>query len=155
MDTSRTLNKVDFRCLMKIKLWQWEYDFDKQDAKIVVPLILLLLGLAFTQLNKAALWIGASTYYLLYFFLEPCFLGLKGMFARFRAWLSFRCPYCKSREVILQGYQGYHSDELYAFHLCNECRKTSVLVNGKLIKATRVSATAELESVIKTKGQRD
>jgi hypothetical protein len=27
---------------MKIKLWQWEYDFDKEDAKIVVPLILLL-----------------------------------------------------------------------------------------------------------------
>jgi len=30
---------------MKIKLWQLEYDFDKEDAKIVVPLILLLLGI--------------------------------------------------------------------------------------------------------------
>ena len=29
---------------MKIKLWQWEYVFDKEDAKIVVPLILLLLS---------------------------------------------------------------------------------------------------------------
>ena len=29
---------------MKIKLWQWEYDFDKEDAQIVVPLALLLLG---------------------------------------------------------------------------------------------------------------
>ena len=37
---------------MKIKLWQLEYDFDKEDAKIVVPLILLLLGLIFTQLRK-------------------------------------------------------------------------------------------------------
>jgi hypothetical protein len=40
---------------MKIKLWQLEYDFDTEDAKIVVPLILLLLGLIFTQLRKDAL----------------------------------------------------------------------------------------------------
>ena len=93
---------------MKIKLWQLEYDFDKEDAKIVVPLILLLLGLVFTPVNKAALWIGATAYYLLYFFLEPCFLGFKRLFTRFHVWLSFRCPYCKSRDVILQGYQGYH-----------------------------------------------
>jgi hypothetical protein len=39
--------------------------------------------------------------------------------------------------MILQGYQGYHSDEQYAFHLCNRCKETSVLVNERLIKATR------------------
>lgn len=120
---------------MKIKLWQWEYDFDKQDAKIVVPLILLLLGLIFTRLNREVLWVGAVAYYLLYFFLGRCLAALKGLFARLHAWLLFRCPYCKSREVILQGYQGYHSDEQYAYHLCNTCRKTSVLVNERLIKA--------------------
>src|SRR5689334_8161536 len=114
---------------MKIKLWQWEYDFDKEDAKIVVPLALLVLGLVFTQVNKEALWGGAATYYLLYFFLKPCLLVLKELFAWLRLRLLFRCPYCKSRELILQGYQGYHSDEQYAFHLCNRCRKTSVLVN--------------------------
>ena len=122
---------------MKIKLWQFEYDFDKEDAKIVVPLVLLPLGLAFTQLKKEALWIGAVAYYLLYFFIKPCFLGLKGLVAGIRTWLFFRCPYCKSREVVLQGYQGYHSDECYAFYLCNQCRETSVLVNERLIKATR------------------
>lgn len=123
---------------MKIKLWQWEYDFDKEDAKIVVPLILLLLGLAFTQLNKTALWIGVTSYYALYFFLEPSFMGLKRMLAWFRVWLFFRCPYCKSREVILQGYQEYRgSDEQYPYHICNECKATSVLVNQKLVKAGR------------------
>lgn len=122
---------------MKIKLWQFEWDFDKDDAKIVVPLILLLLGLVFTPLNRKVLWGGAVAYYLLYFFVKQFLLTLKEAFTRLRDWLLFRCPYCKSREVILQGYQGYHSDELYGFHLCNSCRQTSVLVNNRLIKATK------------------
>jgi hypothetical protein len=125
---------------MKIKLWQWEYDFDKDDAKIVIPLVLLVLGLAFTQVRKEALWGGAVAYYLLYFFLKPCLVALKNFFVSVRQWLFFRCPYCKSREVFLQGYQGYHSDEQYAFHLCNRCRETSVLVNNRLLKATRGKA---------------
>lgn len=122
---------------MKIKLWQLEYDFDKEDAKVAVPLILLMLGLAFTQLNKLALLCAAAAYYLLYFFLEKCLRALGELLSRLRAWLFFKCPWCKSREVFLQGYQGYHSDEQYAIHLCNDCRKTSVLVNNRLIKATR------------------
>jgi hypothetical protein len=122
---------------MKIKLWQFEYDFDKDDAKIVVPLILLVLGLTLTTLNKTALWIGGGAYYLLYFFLVPCLAALGRTLSRLRSWWLFRCPWCKSREVIMQGYQGYHSDEQYAFHLCNKCRNTSVLVGAKLIRATR------------------
>ncbi len=122
---------------MKIKLWQWEYDFDKGDAEIVVPLVLLLLGLAFTPLNKAWLWSGGVGYYLLYFFLKPCMLEVKRLLGSLYHWWIFRCPYCKSREVILQGYEGYHSDEQYAFHMCNQCRETSVLVNEKLVKASR------------------
>jgi len=122
---------------MKIKLWQWEYDFDRNDAEIVVPLLLLLLGLAFTPLNKAWLWGGGVGYYLLYFFLKPCLVGVKRLLANLYHWWTFRCPYCKSREVVLQGYQGYHSDEQYAFHRCNQCKETSVLVDEKLIKASR------------------
>jgi hypothetical protein len=122
---------------VKIKLWQFEYDFDKNDAKIVVPLILLVLGLAFTTLNKTALWVGGVAYYLLYFFIREGLAGLWGMLSRLRSWWLFRCPSCKSREIIMQGYQGYHSDELYAFYLCNRCRDTSVMVNDKLIKATK------------------
>ena len=39
---------------MKIKIGSWaDYDFDKEDAKIAVPLILLLLGLAFTPRGKS------------------------------------------------------------------------------------------------------
>jgi hypothetical protein len=114
---------------MRIKLWQWEYDFDKEDAKIVVPLILLLLGLAFTQLRKDWLLGGAAAYYLLYFFLPPCFQALNKLSARLRHWFAFRCPYCKSREIILQGLQEFHGDIPYDHYFCNRCRETSVFVN--------------------------
>jgi hypothetical protein len=127
---------------MKIKLWKWEYDFDKEDAKIVVPLILLLLGLTLTQLRKDALLGGVAAYYLLYFFLPPSARALKQLSARLWHWLVFKCPYCKSREIILQGYQGYNSDEQYAYHICNRCRETSVLVNNRLITTNTPKAKA-------------
>lgn len=114
---------------MKIKLWQWEYDFDKDDAKIVVPLILLVLSLIFTQLAKDWLIGGVAAYYLLYFFLPPIFLAVKTLFARIRHWLRFRCPYCKSRELILRGMQEFHGDIPYDHYFCNRCRETSVFVN--------------------------
>jgi hypothetical protein len=122
---------------MKIKLWQWEFEFDKEDAMLVFPLILLLLGLFCTQFKKEAIWGGAVAYYLLYFFLKPAILALKELVTRVYHRVLFRCPYCKSREVILQGHQGYHSDEQYAYHLCNRCRETSILVNERLIKSGR------------------
>jgi hypothetical protein len=83
------------------------------------------------------LWGGAVIYYFLYFFLKRCLMTFKGAFDNLHHWLAFKCPYCKSREVFLQGYQGYHSDEQYAYHLCNRCRETSVLVNDRLIKTGR------------------
>jgi hypothetical protein len=84
---------------MKIKLLQFEYDFDKEDAKIVVPVLLLTLGLAFTPLKKAMLWSGAVTYYALYFFLKPFVSALNDLWLKFH----FRCPHCKSRDVFEQG----------------------------------------------------
>jgi hypothetical protein len=122
---------------VKIKFGQWgEYDFDKEDAKIVVPLIMLLLSLTLTPIRKDALIGGVAAYYLLYFFLPPCFQTLKKLFAWMRHWWFFRCPYCKSHEVVLQGYQEFNSDELYAYHFCNRCRKTSILVADRLIAPT-------------------
>jgi hypothetical protein len=48
---------------MTIKLGNWaDYDFDKEDAKIAVPLILLLLGLALTPLRKEWLLAGVASY---------------------------------------------------------------------------------------------
>lgn len=116
---------------MKIKLWQFEYDFDKDDAKIVIPVLLLSLGLAFTPLNKSVLWSGAVAYYALYFFLKPSVVALKEARGRF----LFRCPHCKSHDVFEQGYQEYHGDIPYMWHLCNCCGETSILLNdGRLIK---------------------
>jgi len=123
---------------MKIKLWQWGYEFDRQDAEIVVPLALLVLGLAFTHLNKEILWSGAAGYYLLYFFLKSFLVELrKHIWMPLHQWLFYRCAYCKSRDVFLQGYQGYHSDEHYAYHLCNRCWGASIEVrNNKLMKSS-------------------
>jgi hypothetical protein len=128
---------------MKIELWQFKYDFDKDDAKIVIPVLLLALGLAFTPINKAWLWSGAVVYYALYFFLKPSVGALTEAITRFR----FRCPYCKSREVFLQGYEGYHSDEQYAWHLCNHCGETLILLhNGRLIKPGPGKGATELKT---------
>jgi hypothetical protein len=120
---------------MKLKLWQFEWDFDKDDAKIAVPLLLLGLGLAFTPLNKTSLLAGAVVYYLLYFFFGRVLVTVEHITVKAKAWLFHKCPWCKSRDVILQGYQGYKSDEQYAYHTCNECGETSILVNERLIKA--------------------
>ena len=55
---------------MKIKLWQFEYDFDRDDAKVVVPIALLLIAIAATTLDPVWLLASVATYYLLYFFLK-------------------------------------------------------------------------------------
>jgi|HubBroStandDraft_1064217.scaffolds.fasta_scaffold1785260_1 hypothetical protein len=98
---------------MKLKFWQSEFEFDKEDAEIAVPIILLILGLAFTQLPKGWLLGGVAAYYLLYFFLlrvvEFVTKPLKDVYERIHAAWVYRCLYCKSREIILQGYQGYRA----------------------------------------------
>jgi hypothetical protein len=132
---------------MKFKLWQWEYEFDREDAEIVVPLVLVVFGLAFTQLKKEWLLGGAAVYYLLYFFVPRLVRGVVNVFSKFRQWRNFRCPYCKSHNVFEQGYQEYHGDIPYMWHLCNHCGETSVLLNtGKLIKPGPGSAVKALKS---------
>jgi hypothetical protein len=119
---------------MKIKLWKGEYEFDKADAEIAVPLVLIGLALAFTPLNKVWLLGGIGAYYLLYFFLKPLVNGVGGLFKRFHHWRVSRCPFCKSHDVFLQGYEGYHSDEFYGWYLCNHCGETLILINDRFIK---------------------
>ncbi|HEY6350286.1 MAG TPA: hypothetical protein VI636_12835 [Candidatus Angelobacter sp.] len=125
---------------MKIKLWQFEYDFDKEDAQIVIPVLLFALGLAFTPLNKSWLWGGAVVYYALYFFLMPSLRALKDeVIQPVRHWIFFRCPNCKSRDLFEQGWELYRGDVPYMWHLCNHCGETSILLNnGRLIKPGRV-----------------
>ena len=105
---------------MKLKMWQLEYDFDKDDAKIVVPLILIAIGLSFTPVRKDWLLIGGLAYYSLYFFLPPCLRFFWKACTHVWHWIRFRCPYCRSSAVFLQGYQGYQSDKKYPFYLCNK-----------------------------------
>jgi ribosomal protein S27E len=115
---------------MKIKLWQFEYDFDRDDAKIIVPIILLVIAVWTTNLNPILLIGLVVAYYLLYFFMSDAIAGIKGHMAR----LKMRCPKCKNRKIILQGYQGYKSDEEYPYYYCDDCGTTSILTNGGLLK---------------------
>jgi hypothetical protein len=116
---------------MKLKFWQTEFEFNKEDAEIVIPLILLVLAVSLTPFPKHWLLGAGAVYYLLFFFVPKCASLLK----RFIEHLRFKCPYCKSREIFLQGYQGYHSDEFYAYYACNQCKETSIYLNDRLVKS--------------------
>jgi len=115
---------------MKIKLWNFEYDFDKDDAKIVVPIILLFAAILSTNIDPAILISFAAIYYLLYFFLFESVKKLKSVLPK----PKLKCPNCTNKKIILQGYQGYNSDEHYAYYWCSECKATSILTNGGMLR---------------------
>ena len=118
---------------MKIELWQFKYDFDKEDAKIVIPVLLLALGLAFVPINKAWLWSGAVVYYAFLFFLKPFLASVDDLRLKFH----WRCPYCKSRDIVFRGLDDYHGFGMvpYNWYLCNHCGKTLIMLNhGRLVK---------------------
>lgn len=116
---------------MKLKFWQFEYDFDKEDAKIVVPLILLLIAISTINSISPVFLIGlTSIYYLLYFFSASAIKGvIKCIPPR-----TLKCPSCKNKKIILQGYQGYMSDEQYPYYFCTACKTTSILTDGGLLE---------------------
>jgi|ERR1051326_8623519 len=115
---------------MKLKLWHFEYEFDRDDAKIVVPTILLLLGVLVTKISPEILLALAAIYYVLYFFLTDALAAARGYIAK----LKMRCPNCKNRKIILQGYDGYKSDECYPYYFCDACKTTSILTEAGLLQ---------------------
>ncbi len=115
---------------MKIKFWQFEYDFDRDDAKIVIPVILLLAAISATNLDPVWLIGSTAIYYLLYFFMMDAVAAVKSQLVK----LKMRCPKCKNRKIILQGYQAYKSDEHYAYYFCDNCKTTSILTDAGLLK---------------------
>jgi hypothetical protein len=115
---------------MKLKLWQFEYDFDRDDAKIVVPIILLALAICFTQLDSALLICAGVIYYAIYFFGAQACAATKERIQQYK----MRCPNCRDRKIILQGYEGYKSDEHYPYYLCDNCGTTSILTDGGLLQ---------------------
>jgi hypothetical protein len=76
---------------MKLKFLQCEYEFDKEDAKIVVPIIILLLSVSFAKFNNGILII--VIYYLLYLFSSIQIEIIKNILLK----IEFRCQKCKSR----------------------------------------------------------
>jgi hypothetical protein len=116
---------------MKFKFLQAEFEFDRDDAKIAVPLVLLALAMAFTPIPKLWLLAGAGVYYLLLLFLlEP----LKKLTQHLYNKRFSRCPYCKSPHMVMLGLMEYLGDAPYYWYRCNDCAGEAVCVDGKLLE---------------------
>lgn len=118
---------------MKFKFVQSEFEFDEDDAKIAVPLVLLALGLAFTPIPKTWLLAGAGVYYLLLFFLPSLAEPLKKWIVRQHTRRKYRCPHCRSLHTVLLGLQEYLGDVPHYWYRCNDCGEESVCVDDNLI----------------------
>lgn len=118
---------------MKFKFVQSEFEFDRNDAEIAVPLVLLSLGLVFTPVPKTWLLAGAGVYYLLLFFLPIVIEPLKKWIERLHRIRKYRCPYCRSLHTVELGLQEYLGDVPYYWFRCNDCGDESVFVDDRLI----------------------
>jgi hypothetical protein len=119
---------------MKFKFLQSEFEFDADDAKIAVPLVLLILGMAFTPAPKAWLLAGAGIYYMLLFFLPVVLVDpLKKWLGRLHRRRAYGCPHCKSIYTVELGLQEYLGDVPYLWYRCNDCGEESVFVDERLI----------------------
>ena len=114
---------------MKLKFWQFEYDFDKEDAKIVIPIILLALCLGVTHFNKELLLSLTAAYYILYFYLATCIEKTSSVLAR----AFFRCPYCKGHEMLFYTVVWISDIGGYDSYICNLCGKKSIHINTPLM----------------------
>jgi hypothetical protein len=136
---------------MKLKFWQFEYDFDKDDAKIVIPIVLLVLGLGVTHFNKEVLLVIAAAYYILYFYLAICIEKT----SLFLAKASFRCPYCKGRELLFDTVLWLHNGIAgYDAYNCNLCGKTSIHINTPLMSKF-VKTTSDENKILEHKSPED
>ena len=113
---------------MKIKVFQFEISFNKNDAGIGLPLLFLFL--AWWEIsNKLALIAVAVLYYLIFAAINYM-SKIKAHFLRKK---FERCPGCKSRHIVLQGYQNLSvTDEQIPFYYCTVCKKSSLMTLGGL-----------------------
>lgn len=118
---------------MKFKFLQAEFEFDRDDAKIAIPLALLGLGLAFAPVPKGWQLSAAVVYYLLLFFLPPVTTPLKKWVSEWYGLRKYRCPHCNSIHTVLLGLSEYLGDVPFYWYRCNDCGEQSVCVDEKLI----------------------
>lgn len=117
---------------MKLKFWQGEFEFDRDDAVIVVPIILLLLSFA-TPLPKVWLLAGFGAYYAMLFFAGKLVPPIKKWFEM----RGYRCPYCRSRHMVVLGLNEYLGDAPYWFYKCNDCGRESIEMHGSLVEPVK------------------
>jgi hypothetical protein len=117
---------------MKLTFWQGEFEFDRDDAVIVIPLILLLLSFA-TPLPKVWVLVGFAVYYVVLFFLRD---PLKKLYSWLYNKWAFRCPDCCSSHTVELGLAEYLGDVSHYWFRCNDCGDESVclLSPRKLVK---------------------
>lgn len=117
---------------MKLKFLQGEFEFDRDDAVIVIPIILLLLSFA-TPLPKVWLLAGFAAFYAIFFFSGKLVESIKKWFVQ----RSYRCPFCKGRHTIVLGMAEYIGDCPYYFYKCNDCGRESIDLNGTLVQPVK------------------
>jgi len=117
---------------MKLKFWQGEFEFDRDDAVIVIPVILLLLSFA-TPLPKVWLLVGFAVYYGILFFAGKLVQPIKKWFEM----RGYRCPQCRSPHMIVLGLNDYLGDAPYYFYKCNDCGEEAIEVQGKLVEPVK------------------
>ena len=67
---------------MKIKFWNFEYDFDRDDAKVVVPILLMVIAISVSSVNPLWWLTAAAAYYVLYFFSGSAVEAIRGYIAK-------------------------------------------------------------------------
>jgi DNA-directed RNA polymerase subunit RPC12/RpoP len=113
---------------MKIKFPKFEFEFGKEDAEIVVPLV--LLGVSFFAIPnyRGILFVITTIYFLILLLCKIVTPQIKLLILKRR----LKCPVCKSRLIILEGLRPYNSGVEHEVYKCTECQKYSIMTEGGL-----------------------
>jgi len=90
---------------MKLKFWQGEFEFDRDDAVIVIPLSFCCSALRH-HMPKVWLLVGFAAYYVVLTLAWKLTEPLKKSFKWLHTLWVLSLSILKSREIFLQGYQG-------------------------------------------------
>jgi hypothetical protein len=121
---------------MKFKFGQiGETEFDREDAKIAIPLILLLLDMAVATFSKGRIFVTPIVYYLWLFFGRE---WIHRIMKKFTVWRHYRCPRCKSHETLFLGLKDYCGNR-YTWYECNSCHRRLIEANERLLELKRAA----------------
>lgn len=130
--------------IMKFSFGSAIFTFDRDDAKIAIPIILIIIAILFLQEKIGLILALISLYYLLYFYAQTAIQIIKSLYQKNR----FRCQLCKSRHLAQTGQfpiglewsesEGWNTPNsidthiFYPHYKCMKCNTEHVMVEGGL-----------------------